>query len=194
MDGVVGTAALISLDHDIALLAFEGDTDAASVSGAHAALDEVAGATGRNIDYNGESIVARVPDRLLGSDVFLIHSQHGATNDELQALGFTWRNALRSFLRRGGVVIVLDAGGANSGTHQLLEAAGLISIDTRRALTSGTALRVIDGADAVSRGVPIAYLAPSRSAGFEMRSTVGWVVATDDDEGLPVVIHTVVAP
>lgn len=194
MNRVVGTAALITLDHDIALLAFEGDSEAASISGAHAALEEVADATGRDIDYNGESIVERVPDRLLGADVFLIHSQQGATNEELLALGFTWRNALRSFLRRGGVVIVLDAGGANSGTHQLLEAAGLISIDARRALTAGTRLRVLDGADAVSRGVPVSYLAPTRSAGFEMRSTVGWVVATDDAAGLPVVIHTVIAP
>ncbi|MFK7998903.1 MAG: hypothetical protein AB8H86_04875, partial [Polyangiales bacterium] len=111
-------------------------------------------------------------------------------NAGLQMLGTTWATAFMSFLRRGGVVIVFDGGGAHDGTWQLLDTAGLLDAGGRSTVTDDT-LTVVDRGDAIARRVPLNYLGESLTVRFDSAPDGTIVVA---HPGGPVAVHLVLSP
>ena len=132
--------------------------------------------------YNAPSSAA-VPVLLANADVFLVYAQPHASDATLQALGGEWALALDDFTRRGGIVIVLDAPGANAGTVQVLAASGLLALEGR-APVSGVAF-VAAHADVAAAQVPLMF-AIGESIGF---APSGWTDVAATETGSVVAVH-----
>ena len=123
------------------------------------------------------------------TDVLLIYQQSLATDAELTAAGGTLAAPLADYLRRGGVVVAVDSLNGNSGTWQLLDAAGLLSVASAGDIT-GTRVDVLAPGDAVASGVPLTYVAERNSIRFDSTE----VTQVVGDATGPVVIHEVFTP
>jgi glutamate-1-semialdehyde aminotransferase len=86
-------------------------------------------------------------------------------------------------------VLVTDAATTNSGTWQLLDAAGLLAAAGCTSIT-GVRVNVVVPGDAIASGVPLSYVAERDSLRFDSAETTQVV---GDGTG-PVVIHKVVTP
>lgn len=183
MRRVAGNAAFLSnfVDgdgtDDLEVLVYVGD--ATQTSGADRALDE-RGSWNRVVSAGPDSVPAELAD----ADTFLVYSQTGADDATLRDLGMRWATALMSFLDRGGSVVVLDADGANAGTWQILDAAGLLTVASRTDV-SGDRIDVVDTADAVAAGVAPAYRGENDTVWFDTTEEVNVFEHPDG----PVVIH-----
>ena len=189
MSRIAGNAVFLANGAPVEVLAFDGTAAVPSVAGVNAAIDQVASEQGRS--WNRTTIDA---DNLLvalaSADVLVIYPQPGSTDAELRDLGVQWSVGLGTFLRRGGVVALFDTpSGTNAGTWQILDAAGLFSATALTEVT-GSALDLVSPSDAVGLGVPLVYLAETRSVWFD---TMESVVVVEHADG-PVVIHKVFAP
>lgn len=187
---LAGNSAFIPFGNSVDVLVYEGDAIGFSISGVDAAIDQVARQGGRSWTRAEALTPADVPVQLMDADVFVVYSQSGGSNAGLQMLGTTWATAFMSFLRRGGVIVVFDGGGAHDGTWQLLESAGLLDAGGRSTVTGDT-LEVIDRGDAIARRVPLNYLGESQTVRFDMAPASAIVVEHPDG---PVAIHLVLSP
>jgi hypothetical protein len=122
-------------------------------------------------------------------DVVVVLAQTAATDDELGAAARILGPSISSFVRAGGVAVVLDGEGANAGTWQLATASGLINIDGRSVVT-GETLAVENGTDALGIGLPLEYRAERSSVSFRGASA-GMVVSARSGA---VVIHRGYSP
>jgi hypothetical protein len=127
-----------------------------------------------------------VPFQLSSADVFVIAAQANATDAELIVAGDMWSRALQTFVARGGVVVLFDGGGANAGTYQIAQEAGLFTATMRVPLTPRTVNLEASG-DALSSFVPAVYQAQQQTVGFDTTDTT--VVVRDRMTNLPIVIH-----
>lgn len=186
---LAGNAVFIAFG-DVQALVYEGDAVGFAITGVDDAIDQVASRRRRTWLRMEVPSAAEVPLFLDQSDVFVVYSQSGSDDTNLRRLGRDWSTALRSFLRRGGVIVVFDGGGAHSGTWQILDEAGLLDAGGRSDIT-GEELTVVSRGDTVARLVPPTYNAEDRSVAFESAPD-GTVVV--EHEGDPVVIHEVLSP
>ncbi|MEM6955520.1 MAG: hypothetical protein AAF645_07510 [Myxococcota bacterium] len=187
---LAGNSVFIPLGDQVEVLVYEGDATRAAINGVDRAIDLVADRLGRSWSRTVTANVDDVP-RLLGdAQVFLVYAQQGATDDALQSAGATWGTAFMSFLRRGGVIVVFDGDGANTGTYQLLGAAGLFDAGPKVDIT-GQIVTVVDRGDIIARSVPASYLGEEDTVHF-MSAPSGAVVVEHPDG--PVVIHEVLSP
>jgi len=189
MRRVAGNAAFIARGAEIDVLVYEGDATTSAIRGVDRALDQVADELGRTWSRNVAASAEEVPLRLSEVDAFVVYSQSGATDETLRQLGRDWQLSMMTFLRRGGVVLVLDAGGDHAGTWQILDEAGLVDVDARASIDLED-LDVVDFGDPVASGVPLRYRAETSSVRFESDDDV--VVVTHPLG--PVVIHRTVTP
>ncbi|MFT5354441.1 MAG: hypothetical protein ACI9KE_001646 [Polyangiales bacterium] len=185
---LAGNAAFIPFGSTVDVLVYEGE--AIATAGVDAAIEQVAVQAGRSWTRTVAPTPDSVPLLLMDADVFVVYSQSGASNFELQALGTTWATAFMSFLRRGGVIIVFDGGGGHDGTWQLLDTAGLLDVGGRTTVTGDT-LTVVDRGDAIARRVPLNYLGENRTVHFDAAPASTIVVEHPDG---PVAIHVVLSP
>jgi hypothetical protein len=118
-----------------------------------------------------------LPAQIGQHDVLLIYEQSRATDEELQRLGSTWAESLWNFVGVGGVIVVVDGGQGNSGTWQLLEAAGLLRVAQVRTVT-GEEVTVVDRSAALARGLPTEYRAGRDSVAYVTPDS-GTVAAVD---------------
>ncbi len=186
MSRIAGNAIFLGSGNPVRVLAYEGAASAASISGTNAAIAQVAMARGRPW-MRTAALASEVPLRLASSDVFLVYAQADVGDAQLRALGVMWSVALRTFLQRGGVVVVFETVDENAGTWQVLEAAGLFSAVAREPLTTGT-LRVMTPGDAVAIDVPLIYSVERNTVRFD--SSDGTIVVADSVGA--VVLHRVV--
>jgi len=186
MSRIAGNAIFLGSGNPVRVLAYEGTASGPSISGTNAAISQVATARGRPW-LRTTALAAEVPLRLASSDVFLLYAQGGADDAALRSLGVMWSVALRTFLQRGGVVVVLETVGESGGTWQVLEAAGLFTAVARAPLTTGT-LRVMTPGDAVAIDVPLMYSVERNTVRFD--SSDGTIVVADSVGA--VVLHRVV--
>ncbi len=182
MNLLVSNSVGIATSSPIEALVYEGDASARSISNINANL-------GAGVNRTVASDAGQVPLLLADADVFLVYSQQGSNDSTLTMLGRQWSTALASFLLRGGVVMVFDGGGSHSGTYQILDAAGLLSVSGRTDV-SGDTMSVVTASDAVASGVPLNYLGEITTVRFD---TTESIVVVSHPEG-PVVIHRIVAP
>ena len=85
---------------------------------------------------------------------------------------------------------MLDGGGQNGGTYQVLAPSGLFTATARTSIT-GQTVSVVAPADAVASGVSLQYVAPSISVSFTTAEATQVVRATS---GEPVVVHVPIFP
>jgi hypothetical protein len=188
MRRVAGNSVFLASGAPVNVLVYEGDADSTSIRGVDRAIDQVARERGRA----WTRIVATTGQFLLQLDMvdaLVVYPQARAEDAVLDALGADWRVGLRTFLRRGGVVIVFDGPSSNGGTYRILQAAGLFTAASRTEVTGDT-LTVVAPGDAVALSVPLTYAAEMSTVRFE---TTEMEVVVEHSEG-PVVVHGVVTP
>ena len=185
LERVLGNAVFLAVDPSPQVVVYTERAAPGAVIRAGRAIDQNAAAIGRSwtpITATGADVV---PSLLATADVLLVHAQPTATADQVSALGVSWQDALTALTARGGVVIVLD-GGHDGGAHELLSPSGLFAAGETTAVT-GEVVSVAATNDAVAIGVPLHYLAPSRSVSFSLEAPAVAVVRAAS--GQPVVVH-----
>lgn len=125
---------------------------------------------------------AAVQPLLATSHVLVIEPQPQADDATLAALADEWSLPLDDFVRRGGIVIVLDAPSANAGTPRVL---GSLMAMTRRSSTVGAVVHVAAHGDQASGRVPLMFAA-GESVGYAPSGQVDVAVG---DSGDVVIAH-----
>lgn len=159
-----------------------------SVVNVRAAIRQVAGArtfTERTITSQAELASAFSVDE---NDVVLVQHQAMTTEATLSALALRIAGPAVGFMRAGGVVIVLDGEATHPGTWPIASTTGLIEVSAHFTANFDAA-ELVDGADAVAIGLPVAYRAERSSVVFDGTSETGTVVRA---AGMPLVLHRVV--
>ncbi|NOY93578.1 MAG: hypothetical protein GXP55_20530 [Deltaproteobacteria bacterium] len=189
MNRLVGNGVFLAPGAPVRVLVYEGDSRASSLTGVDRAIDQTAVARGRTWTRSVASL-GEVPLLLADADVFVVPSQQDAPDAALVKAGEQWGRALRSFLERGGVVVLMDGGSmVNAGTWQILDVAGLFSASGIVDVSLAN-LSVVARTDGVALGMPAMYRGERSSVRF--LTTEGTVVV-EHPEG-PVVIHRLVIP
>lgn len=183
---LLGNAVFLPRGDPVRILMFDEHARDAAKAGVDTAIASMAAATGRNYTVTSTSSLA-VTFLLSTADVFVIQAQDNARDSTLVKNGETWSRALDDFLRRGGVVVLLEGRGANNaGTYQILKAANLFNASGRVNIGS-KALSLVAPGDAVATQVPSMYRGGSETVGFD--TTEATVVVHDPETGTPVVVH-----
>jgi hypothetical protein len=190
MRRLLGNAVFLP-NKDVTFAEYGGKmASAIAVSNAHQVITKAESETGHKairIDVSDGSIATQLP----AADVFLIHSQVGATNTILLRLGQSWATALATFVRGGGIIVLLDGYAdfsINAGTVQILAAAGLTNIAATDVVNGDACSVTTAGAtDPVAKSVAATYTCPQNTYAF---SGDGVPVVTD--LGHPVVLHLTV--
>lgn len=173
---------------NVRVLMFQLGATPGAIAGVASAIADTEAATGRMAMRTEVTDVAQVPFQLSNADVFVIAAQANATDAELIADGDMWSRALQTFVARGGVVVLFDGGGANNGTYQIAQEAGLFTAAMRVPLTPRTVnIEAAASGDALASFVPAVYQAQNVTVGFD--TTDATVVVRDRTSGFPVVIH-----
>lgn len=192
MRTMVSNAVFLVRGSPVRVLVYDEATNPAARTGVSGAIQ--AGSIALSRSYTTASASAElVSAQLSSADVFVIETQHTATNERLRELGASWSAALDTFLFRGGVILVLDAGGSNDGTHLILEGAGLFNVNARVGIPRGL-LDLETASDAIAAGVPTEYQSEGETAGFDVDlvANPATVVIRDPNSMLPVVLHKTV--
>lgn len=189
---LAGNSALLPVSSPVRSAVFIEQTPPALVAAINSAISTTAIEQGRT--WAPQTVAAAdVTQQLAQVDSFLIYPQDNATDVQLQGWSTQWSTALTDFVRRGGTIVVFDAGGAHSGNWQVLDDAGLFTATARTAVASGTLLEVSNGADAVTLGVPLTFPARGSTNVFVSPSTDD-VVTTQSMPPEPAVFHGFIRP
>lgn len=186
--GLAGNSVFLTRANPARVVVYEEHALPAAVTGTDGAIDDVAMATGRS--WTREAVTAEdVPFSLASADVFVVYAQAGADDERIADLGQLWARALETFLRTGGVVVVFDGVGVNTGTHRVLSPSGFMSSAGTQDVT-GRLLEVVRPGDAVALGVPLRYRGEPSTVRID---TLDGDPVVSDGVG-PVVVHRVVLP
>jgi hypothetical protein len=139
------------------------------------------------VGYRAAKTIATNPVAVQGllptSDVLVIGPQPQATDSELDSIAAQWQFPVDDFLRRGGVVIVLDAPSAqNAGTARVLSHHLPL---TRATVTPGATATVSSPASAAVGAVPMVF-AIGESVGY---APSGFEDSVTSESGHTVVVH-----
>ena len=193
MARLVGNAVFLGDGDPVRVTTYLGTVTAASEAGVNASVDLVAGTIGRawaRTELTATDAMS-VSDALRASDVFLIYPQPGASNATLDGFSSTWEPALQELLRRGGVVVLLDAQSpSNNGTFRILQGTGLFTATLRAPVATGTTVSVLAAGDPVARLVPLTYRAEDNTVFFNTSDSV----AVSGVMAGAVVVHRIVTP
>ena len=186
---IAGNAIFLPPRPMLRAVLYQEHAAAGATNGVVTAINEATANTGRvllSVPTPGNPPAADVPALLARADVLVVVSQAEASDAQLMEIGTAWSRALREFVRRGGVVVLFDGGGANAGTQQILQAAGLFAASSREALLPRT-LNIESPGDAVASAVPSRYQSQEHTVGYEVSD--GTVVVSDRATGRAVVVH-----
>lgn len=193
MARLVGNAVFLGDGDPVRVTTYRGSVTAASEAGVNASVDLVAGTIGRSwvrTELTATDAMS-VSDALRASDVFLVYPQPGASNAMLDGFSSTWDPALQELLRRGGVVVLLDAQSpSNDGTFRILQGSGLFTATSRAPVVTGTTISVLAAGDPVARLVPLTYRAEDNTVFFNTSDSV----AVSGVMAGAVVVHRIITP
>ena len=191
MKRLAGNALFLARGAPVRALVYRGAASEASAAGVVAAIEFTFGLDGRPWTAM-EATAEDIPRLLYESDAFIIHAQHGASDEELLEAGRTWGRALSQFLLRGGVVLLFDAPTpSNSGTYKLLAPSGLFDADRRTTVERQTLTVVSPGIGVAARATR-SYRSANNTVRFLDVTTPGNVVV-EDRNGEAVVLHRIVS-
>lgn len=191
-------AVLLPTSNPVRVLSYEADADANAVKNVKAIL--AANAAGRALSFtvsnNGADLAAT--NLTTSYDVVLVYDQGKATAGNLAALGTASASALGTFLKAGGVVVVLDGAEGHGGMPNFTTSAGLLDVAGHTSIPNGSQVQVVAPADAIGSGVASPYGAFSRSATLQPNEANGGNVVYVAKRvvggvlGDPIVVHKVV--
>ena len=189
---VLTNAVSIPTTDPIRVLSYEAGADATTAARVRALLG--AGIRNRAVRFTSASAQSIEQGGLYADyDVVLVH---GAAGDDPMRLGNRWSTALQTFTEKGGVFVALDSGA--SDVPALVNATGLLAVESHVPLAGATQFVVSGAADVVGTQVLSPFAAFGASVGFvgvqDVSPDLTWVVRTDGGESLPTVIHRVVRP
>lgn len=189
MRTMVGNALFLVRSAPVRVLVYEAQTAEGSKTGIADAMRLSAQSLGRTYTVT-PAAAEQLTLQLSAADVLVVGPQQAASDADLQMLGTVWSTALRGFLRRGGVILLFDAGGANAGTYQILgpDGADLMPVTGRSAAFASRDLELVAFSDAIAAGMPSRYRSEGLTATFVVDPAVP-VVVRDPISMLPVVIH-----
>jgi len=176
----------------VRVLVYEGLADAApggAIAHVNAAIDTVARARPWTRTVLGDPARLSAELSIDRYDVVLVHEQTHASDAQIAALAAQFGDALASFARAGGVVVVLDGPRHNKGTWPVACATGLIEATGATDVTDRT-VRLAVPTDALAVGASTLYQAERTSVRFAGAAAYG--VFLEGDE--PVVLHRAVIP
>ncbi len=100
-------------------------------------------------------------------DTLLVYDRPDASVEQSRALGASWRDAITSYCRAGGNVVLLDGDNSAAGNWMIADESGLLPIaDAQTADNSVIVLRPAAAEDAVSSGVEVRFTASLHTMTF----------------------------
>ncbi len=184
MNRIVGNSVFLAPGNPVRVVSYIGAAPTSVVNGTRRALNQVAAERGRSFSEtvsNADVLEGRLED----ADVLLIYAQRGASDTALANLGLNLGAAMETFLRNGGVIVVLDGQStSNAGTWQVLASGNLLAVTDAGEVT-GTVLDVVNPGSSIALGSALNYRAEPTSVSFSASDGQAVVQAGDD----PVVLH-----
>jgi hypothetical protein len=181
-----GNSVFLPSADPVRVLLFDQKASEAAKAGVIKALERSADATGRSYTLTRASPLT-LGFLLSRADVLVIEAQVDAKDSSLIKNGESWSVALKSYLKRGRVVVLLEGRSkTNQGTYQILNSAGIFRA-TGRVDVDGGRLSLVAPGDAVATGVPNLYGSGVPVCGFETDEQA--VVVRESESEAPVVIH-----
>lgn len=203
---LLGNAVFIPPQNPVKVLAYTLGATPAAVN----RINTLIGIAGDNRLRKAQITEAKMPmavtSKLNVNDyqVLLIHDLDQAESGEPAAAATTWESAsvLSSFVRAGGVIVVLDGSDGTGEMHELITAGKLLDPSLATTISgqdeiTGQKVVTSAGGDLLAANLLQEFAAPARTCTFDTNATpnseISFVV-TSKDEGKPVAIHRVVAP
>jgi hypothetical protein len=201
---LLGNSVFVPTVNPVRVLSYTRGASAAAVT----RVNTVIGWAGSERFRTAEITEAKTPEQVTKDlnindyQVILIHDLDQAVSGEPAAAATAWASAsvLTSFARAGGVVIVLDGADGTGEMNELINAANLLDPFSVTSQTDITQEQLWNNAPADVLGVNVLqhFLGTSHTCTFETdakesASTI-FVITDDQDGGLPVAIHRVIAP
>lgn len=167
---VLGNALATAPNKNINVAVYVGGASSLQRSAVSNAVSYGAGSVG----YRATKTLATNPVAVQGllptSDVLVIGPQAQASDAELDSIKAQWQFPIDDFLRRGGVVIVLDGPSSNNSTTARVVAHHLPL--TRATMSPGATATISAPASAAVGGVPMV---------FALGESVGYAPSGHDD-------------
>ena len=180
---VLGNALATAPNKNINVTVYVGGASSLQRSAVSNAVSYGAGYMG----YRATKTLATNPVAVQGllptSDVLVIGPQAQASNAELDSINAQWQFPIDDFLRRGGVVVVLDGPSANNSTTARVIAHHLPL--TRATVAPGATATVSTPTSAAVGGVPMLF-ALGESVGY---APSGYEDSVTSESGHAVVVH-----
>ncbi len=182
LDQILGNAVFMREGRTVKVLVYRGTAALDVHAGANNALKRAAGAIRRTMSKTVVTSSVAVGIELPSFDVLVIEAQPQATNQTLASLASEWSLPIDDHLRRGGIVVVMDAPSANDGTSMVLGS----TMPMRRETSAPGAVGHVAAHSTIAVGrVPMMF-ALGDSVGY---APSGHTDAVTSDSGHVVVAH-----
>ncbi|MBN2803602.1 MAG: hypothetical protein JXR91_10940 [Deltaproteobacteria bacterium] len=194
LNRIIANSVFISPAAPVKIIAYTEFADTSNgglVEKVNNALDIEASNSGLTLSRDFIDTATDLSGIILNYDVLMIYTQKYGLDTDLWAVGNLWFSPLKDFLALGGIVVLIEGPGLNTGTCQILSGASLFSA-TGTYDCSGNTIDVVEPGDAVAQGVSKYYLAPLNSTCFE--TTEEKKVAEDTTANGTPLIHRIVLP
>jgi hypothetical protein len=203
---LLGNAVFALPTNPVQVLAYTRGASAAAVKRVHQVIG-----WGAPMSRTAEFTEATTVDEVTGDlsiskyQVLLIHDLDQAVVGEPAAAATTWESGsvLSSFAKAGGIIIVLDGGDGTGEMNELINAGNLLDPTGKVSIigqTEVTGEQVWNNApfDVVGNNVVSPFLATSHTCTFDTAAKASsdtiFVLSDDQEGGLPIAIHRVIAP
>jgi len=201
---LLGNAVFVPTTNPVSVLAYTRGASANAVNRVNALIANAGSARFRSAEITEAKTPEAVTTNLNINDyqVMLIHDLDQAKPGDAAAAATGWASAsvLTSFARAGGVVIVIDGADGTGEMNELINTAALLDSATVSSQTDITGEQIWNNApfDVLGVNVLSPFLGTAHTCTFETNaqpsaSTI-FVLTDDEDGGLPVAIHRVIAP
>lgn len=204
---LIGNAIFIPPKNPVQVMAYTRGASAAAINRTNAIINQAAADRFRKVDITEAKTVDAVTNNLNVTDfqVLLIHDLDQAQSGDPAAAATTWESAsvLTSFVRAGGVIIVIDGSDGTGQMNELINAGNLLDPTGKTSINGQTDItgeQVWNNApfDVLGVNVLSPFLGTSHTCTFDTNAKTSsdtiFVLSDDEAGGLPVAIHRVIAP
>jgi hypothetical protein len=197
----LGNAVFLPLRNPVRILAYEQYSRPADRNRLGSLLTNIASARGRSFVITAAPTGADVTTNLniLNYDVLLVYDQPTAPDGELGTLGTAASPTILSFLRAGGVAIVLDSGTGTGQMSEFLTNANLLAVSGETSVTGSQAVNRAPG-DVIGTNVLSPFVTQRETCSFTTSVTPDsetvFVVSVSTDAGpaAPIIVHRIQTP
>ncbi len=204
---LLGNAVFTPTTNPVKVLSYTLGASAPAVNRVNQVIAWAGMPRNRSAEFTEAKTVDAVTAKLSIVDyqVLLIHDLDQAKSGDPAAAATTWESSsvLSSFVKAGGVIIVLDGGDGTAEMHELINAGNLLDPTGQTSVTGQTDVtlqQVWNNApfDVVGANVLSPFLGTSHTCTFDTdaqaNSQTIFVLSDDEAGGAPIAIHRVIAP